>query len=159
MSRRLAWLALSLAGAAVAFVAGRAVAPVGTAAPRPPAVSAARLPPAPAQGQPSWPAIRAELRAIVRDELAATAAAPERACAEPGGAQPPARAAAEPEAVDAAVSVVDGAVALGRWTDSDADALRPLLDTLAPSQQEEVLSRLAVAINEQRIVLDRVSLL
>lgn len=95
-----------------------------------------------------------DLRRVVREELAA-AGASAGAGRSPGSDPTP----SSPEPTDAQVAagqgahqVLDGAIARGRFTDNDIDALKDVFHQLTTQQQAEVLQRYAVAVNQGRIV-------
>jgi hypothetical protein len=143
--RRLVVAALWLSSVAAAgFVGARAW--DGPSSATPPAVAVRPSCPTVA-GAPGLSA--ATVRAIVREELAALApaqAAPPPASDEARGDTDPPR----PELVRAH-TLVDEALARGRWAEMDRDRLRLLLGALSAKEAEEVLGVITPAINAGRI--------
>jgi len=97
-------------------------------------------------------ALRADLRAIVREELAAaTPAVPEppreERPAEPRMAAPRVASAAHDQAAD----LVARRAAARRWRAEDMLALRGLLDRMSGEERAEILATLVPAINQGTI--------
>lgn len=86
----------------------------------------------------------AQLRAIVREEIA-------RAAAPSNGPAPTTADPASNAAYDKARAVVDAALAAGTWTEGDRDAVRPTLSSLTREQFEELNRALIPALNEGRL--------
>jgi hypothetical protein len=132
---------------AVAFVAARATAPQPRAAAARPAATCR------AEGV-DMAALRVEVRAALRDELAArpASAAPAPAAA----AEPPPPAGPSPEqlaAHDRALALIAAARPTGRWDDDDVAQMRQLLAQLDPEQRDDVLHTLLPAINDGELVM------
>jgi hypothetical protein len=91
-----------------------------------------------------------ETRQIVREEVLAALGIE---CAEPEAAvtAPADQPAGPTEAYARASRLVEGAIAVGRWTDADRTALRQELPALRPGERKEVLRVLLPAINAQRV--------
>lgn len=82
-------------------------------------------------------------------------AAPEPSAAAPA-ASPPTATHGEPEGPRArsyseARGIVDTAIAAGKWTAADRQALRDWREVLSPEQHAELLGRVIVEINRQRL--------
>ncbi|MCP3099208.1 hypothetical protein LZ198_10035 [Myxococcus sp. K15C18031901] len=162
-------LPLLLLGPALGFLAGRSTAPEPAS---PVGVLRAELerqrdvleafvarhdapPPAPILPTPA-PAVdlgwlRAELARVVREELAAA----QRAQAPDPRGLPPAP---EPQPYNIAAHqegqrILDDATSQRRWTDADAQAMRRALVNMTDAQREDVLRRLATAINTRAVEL------
>jgi hypothetical protein len=108
-----------------------------------------------------------ELRAVVREELArsaaerdgaAAAAASEAAdsadSADSARLANPARAERMAQAVTAATAAIETGIVDGIWDDRDRDALRAELPYLGERETHAVLSPLFQAVNAQRVKLD-----
>jgi hypothetical protein len=89
-----------------------------------------------------------ELRAIVRDELAAR---DELGADVAGGEAPPSAPRAPSDAALRAGNLADDAIASGRWSAEDAAAFHAALGELDADEQRAVLSTVARAVNEQRL--------
>lgn len=90
----------------------------------------------------------ATLRAAIRDELAAASKTmPETAEA------PPAPTSAQVAAAEAAMAVVEHAVATGRWTPADEEQLKTMADRLHPDAHTDVLLAWAQAVNDQKLTI------
>ncbi len=90
-----------------------------------------------------------EVRAAVRSELAAASREPNEA-PPADDAEDPARAAIEEHANE----ILDGAVNRGRLDAASQHELHMAIQKLGRAQQEALLSRLHMAINEQRLDLE-----
>lgn len=111
----------------------------------------ATLAPAPASAQRDL----AELRAIIREELAQSKAAEPLTAGAPK-ADPDHESAAPPPVgnlpnLDAAHRMVASASASHAWTPKDARAFDELLPTMSPDERREAMSALFSAINRQEI--------
>lgn len=143
---RFVQLAGALALVALGGVAGYTVR-VPAAAPPPKPVATAAVAPRPLSVVAAAGPSADELRAIVREELAATRAdspADERA------AQPPPSEAAL-RAVADAERHLDGAVVAGVWHDGDRATFRALLAEVPEAERGRLIARLAQSINEGKI--------
>jgi hypothetical protein len=86
---------------------------------------------------------------VLREDIARLAPAAAAEGHEAAAAPPPSP---QSEAAGAsATQIVATAIARGTWTDDDLAAFRHELPLLGPSQLQEVMSRLVVAINEGRL--------
>lgn len=99
-----------------------------------------------------------ELRAVVREELARSAAEREGAepdpAAEPADAANPARGERMAQAVTAATAAIETGIVDGIWDERDREALRAQLPYLGERETHAVLSPLFQAVNAQRVKLD-----
>jgi hypothetical protein len=123
------------------YVAGRLGEPPADAAASAPdsRPAVARPPAAPAQARvASRPAARPEL--VAEPELEPL----------PEATRPPARR----QAFADARTMIDAAVARGRWAEHDRDQLRPLLAQLDGSQLEQLFTAIIPAMNEGRVSVD-----
>jgi len=139
--RRLVLGAAWVASVALAFVAGGLV-----QSPRSPTVVV------PTAAAPSLTA--ADMRAIVRDELGARAPAP---AAVPAAAAPRVEPEVEPGPsphFGEARSLVDGAVARGRWTEVDRLQLRSYLSGLTKDEVDGLFATLVPAVNAGAVTVD-----
>jgi hypothetical protein len=97
--------------------------------------------------------LAAEIRAVVREELARN----HNEAPAPNQEPPPAAALPTVEQVtaqDQAHAVVDGARRSGHWTEEDRAQLRQQLPQMSDAQRDEVLTTLIPAINRQEIKID-----
>lgn len=155
-SRRWAWLAVTALVVTLSYWAGRRHAPAGAAAPAP-AAPAARPIVVERAAMAGGGFDRDELRAVVREELARSAAERAEAGAEaPAAVEPPdpARAARVAAAVTSANAAIEEGIADGLWDANDREALREQLPYLGERETHAVLSPLFQAINAQRVKLD-----
>jgi len=107
---------------------------------------------APATGGAARGVSEAELRRVVRDELAAGRSGP----ASAGGAREPAAAAPPPgnaAAFDDGMRRVSRAIAQRTWTRDDAAALGRTIETMSPDQRAAILHSLIPALNRGEIKL------
>jgi hypothetical protein len=91
----------------------------------------------------------ADLRRL-HDELVATAADTAAAPA-PAPIEPPPPAPEQVAAAAEADRLLAAGFALGRWTDHDAEALRPQLAAMSPGDRIAALQRFAVAVDTGRL--------
>src|SRR5262245_12872255 len=91
-------------------------------------------------------ALRAEIRAAVHDEMASAATAPSLAT--------PHATADQQDAAARAHALVDDAIARGRWSDRDADAIRSVLASADFDDAMDVRLAFARAVNEGRLTVD-----
>jgi hypothetical protein len=103
--------------------------------------------------------LRADLRAIVHDEIASAARQPTCDGAATKGADraPAAPPIVTPEALDAengAQRLVERAFARKAWTQDDALAMRGYLGQVTGEQREDLLRQLLPAMNDGRIKVE-----
>ncbi len=94
-----------------------------------------------------------DVRRVVREELVAAKVRPAvagQAAGDTEEPQPPTP--AQTAALGRASAVLDSALSRRQFTDADVDALRAEFQQLSVEQQNEVMQRYAVAVNQGRIV-------
>lgn len=138
---------VAAAAACLGFLGGRLSAPVSSttvaARPPPPAVVAVA-------GACNQQVVLAAIAQLRDDLLAAPPAAP----APPAAAAPPEPTFEQRASEERSSQLVDAALARGRWTDADADALRAEMGLVRDETRDQLMRRLAVAVNGQRLRLE-----
>jgi hypothetical protein len=152
------------AAGATAFARALSAAPAASVASTPPPPHASSVAPSPTFVVASTTAHlgeedRAELRAMIRDELAR-----ERSTSESGGddgsgkdetrASKPALSEAQREALDHVRAEVDRGVATGAWTPADRASLRASLDALPVEMWSEAVRPLFMAANAGKLRIE-----
>jgi len=106
-------------------------------------------------------ALRAEMQSAVRAELARAAADDDDARADAPDSEPAPRPAPDPAqeaqhaaALAEATERVDAGLRAGRWTDADVAELRRRMPSLSPAEHQQLLVRLAIAMNSRRLKVD-----
>jgi hypothetical protein len=145
------WVVACVGSAAVAYWLGARTSAAPSAPATPPAIASAPVAAAPVIAVAPGQAVgltRDDLRAVIREELAARAESPVAAApaSDDGAAPTPALATAH--------AAVDTGLHDGVWDERDREVLRAQLVHLRPAEIDEVLSPLFRAINDQRVRLD-----
>jgi len=100
--------------------------------------------------------LRREVAAVVDERISRVGSSVPPAAGDDDSSKvsPAAQTAVSPENFAEAKSVVSRAVAAGRWTEADREALRKHVPQLDQKSDEELRRTLAVAINSGRLALD-----
>jgi hypothetical protein len=101
-------------------------------------------------------ALQDALTQVIREELQTLHVACPPQHEQTGLAEPPPQVTAEANhlAYERAYDIVTDALATGRWTDEDVQAIHQTLGALTPQQQHELFDFLRVAVSNEEIVLD-----